>query len=214
MDYKSLIQDIKDMDRPEMESDVQARLIMNDIRQLRDRLTVNDEGIRRLAQALKAQEGRKIIFLFYQKEEIVIPGSKYETSKYGGETWRPIDYNVEDVEKIFADASLTVNFIFLTNSTTDTFDVTDLRRYERSLIDLSDSLFGAFREMSHASGGITESSANALAAFKKTVTASENYYLLYYVPSEYKADGKFKEIKVTVRGKHYQVSNRSGYIAN
>jgi len=68
--------------------------------------------------------------------------------------------------------------------------------------------------MSHASGGITESSANALAAFKKTVTASENYYLLYYVPSEYKADGKFKEIKVTVRGKHYQVSNRSGYIAN
>jgi hypothetical protein len=67
--------------------------------------------------------------------------------------------------------------------------------------------------MSKASGGATESSANALAAFKKAMTASENYYLLYYVPSEYKADGKFKEIKVTVNGKHYQVSNRSGYIA-
>ncbi|MCX6563848.1 MAG: hypothetical protein NTU60_09610 [Candidatus Aminicenantes bacterium] len=67
--------------------------------------------------------------------------------------------------------------------------------------------------MSHASGGITESSANALAVFRKTVTAPENYYLLYYVPSEYKADGKFKKIKVTVKGNHYQVSNRSGYIA-
>jgi VWFA-related protein len=210
MEYKSLIQDIKDLLKNEdMDGEVQGRLIMNDIRQLRDRLTVNDQGIRRLAQALKAQEGRKIIFLFYQKEEIV----SY-TSKYDAESWRPIDYNVKDIEKLFADASLTVNFIFLTNSTTSTFDITDQHPTGLSLMDLSDSLYGAFREMSHASGGTTESSANALAAFRKTATASENYYLLYYVPSEYKADGKFKEIKVTVKGKHYQVSNRSGYIAN
>lgn len=210
VDYRRLIEDIKDLEKNEdMDGEVQSRLIMNDIRQLRDRLTVNDQGIRRLAQALKTQEGRKIIFLFYQKEEIVS-----DTSKYEAETRRPIDYNVKDIEKIFADASLTVNFIFLTNSTTTTFDITDLRRSRLSLTDLSDSFYGAFREMSHASGGTTESSANALAAFRKTVTASENYYLLYYVPSEYKADGKFKEIKVTVKGKHYQVSNRSGYIAN
>lgn len=210
-DYRSLIQDIRDLQKNEdMDGEVQERLIMNDIGQLLDRLTINDQGIRRLAHVLKAQKGRKIIFLFYQKEEIVIPGSKYETSL----TRRPIDYNVKDIEKIFADASMTVNFIFLTNSTTSTFDITDQRPTGLSLMDLSDSLYGAFREMSHASGGTTESSANALAAFRKTVTASENYYLLYYVPSEYKADGKFKKIKVTVKGKHYRVSNRSGYIAN
>jgi VWFA-related protein len=215
MDYKSLIQDIKDLSRPEMDSEAGGVAIMNDIRQLRDRLTVNDEGIRRFAQAFKAQDGRKIIFLFYQKEEIVIPEPKYVDGRsvYAWEARRPIDYNVKDIEKIFADASLTVNFIFLTNSTTDTFDITDLRP-SGSLMDLSGSFYGAFREMSHASGGTTEASANALAAFRKTATASENYYLLYYVPSEYKADGKFKEIKVTVKGKHYQVSNRSGYIAN
>jgi VWFA-related protein len=214
-DYRRLLQDIKDLvANQNMDGEVKGRLIMNDIRELRDRLTVDDQGIRRLAQALKAQEGQKIIFLFYQKEEIVIPGSKYEASRYGGENWRPIDYNVKDIETIFADASLTVNFIFLTNSTTSTFDITDLHSNELSLMDLSDSLYGAFREMSQASGGTTESSANALAAFRKTVKASENYYLLYYVPSNYHANGKFKEIKVSVKGKHYQVSNRSGYIAN
>jgi len=213
-DYKHLIQDIKDLEAAEMDGDMKRVLIDEDMRQLRDRLTINDQGVRRLAQALKAQEGRKIIFIFYQKEEIVISGSKNETSKFGSETWRPADYGVKDIEKIFADASLTANFIFLTNSTTTTFDITDQTRNALTLIDLSDSFFGAFREMAHASGGTMEASANALAAFKKTATASENYYVLYYVPSEYKADGKFKEIKVMVKGKHYRVSNRSGYLAN
>jgi len=144
----------------------------------------------------------------------VLPVSRYGGSEYEREALRPVEYDVKDIEKIFADASLTVNFIFLTNSTTSTYDITDqFNTDERSLKDLSGSIFGAFREMAQASGGITESSTNALASFKKTVTASENYYVLYYVPSEYRADGKFKEIKVTVKGKHYEVSNRSGYIA-
>jgi VWFA-related protein len=214
-DYRHLIQDIKDIEKnPDIDGEVKGRLIMNDVRELRDRVTINDQGIRRLAQALKAQEGRKIVFVFYEKEDIVIPTSKEAYSEYDLEARRPIDYNVKDIEKIFADASITVNFIFLTSSTTSEFDITDQRRDEGlGLADLSNSIFGAFREMSEASGGMTESSSNALAAFKKTVMASENYYLLYYVPSEYKADGKFKEIKVTVKGKHYQVSNRSGYIA-
>ena len=213
-DYRNLIQEIKDISSSEFPGDVGAAVIENDIRQLRDRLTVSDQDVRLLAQTLRVQEGQKIIFLFYQKEEIVIPGSQYETSKFAGENFRPIDYNVDDIQKIFADASLTVNLVFLTNSTTDTFDVEDLRRGDFSLIDLSHSLYGAFREMSQASGGTTEASTNALAAFKKTVTGSENYYLLYYVPAAYKADGKFKEIEVTVKGRHYEVSHRSGYVAN
>jgi len=212
MDYKRSIENIKELYASEMAGDVMMRMIEDEIRQLRDRLALDNQGMRRLSEALKAQEGRKIIFLFYQKEEIVVPKG---TSKLDAETWRPIDYDIKDIEKIFADASLTVNFIFLTNSTTNPFDIVDMQDNEYlSLIDLSDSLYGAFREMSFASGGTTEASANALSAFKKTATASENYYLLYYVPSEYKVDGKFKEIKVTVKGKHYRVSNRSGYIAN
>ena len=49
---------------------------------------------------------------------------------------------------------------------------------------------------------------------RKAVEASENYYLLYYSPSEYKSDGKFREIKVRVKRQGHQVSHRAGYFAN
>jgi VWFA-related protein len=215
VDYRRLIQDIKDMEKlGDMGSDAAGRAIENDLRELRDRLTVTDQGVRRLAQALKVEEGRKIVFLFYEREEIPVPGPRYSDSANRSEFDRPLDLDTKAIEKLFADASMTVNFIFLTNTSTDTFDIADIGRGERHLSDLSSSFYGAFREMSHASGGTTEVSANAMAALKKTVTASENYYLLYYVPSEYKADGKFKEIKVTVKGRSCRVSHRTGYIAD
>lgn len=53
-----------------------------------------------------------------------------------------------------------------------------------------------------------------MASLKKTVTASENYYLLYYSPAEYKADGKFREIEVRVKERSYRVSHRAGYVAD
>jgi hypothetical protein len=68
--------------------------------------------------------------------------------------------------------------------------------------------------MSQATGGVATSSANPAYAMKKASDASENYYLLYYSPKEYQADGKFKEIKVSVKGKSYRVSHRAGYFAN
>ena len=215
VEYRRLIQDIKDMEKlADAGSDAAERAIESDIRQLRDRLTVTDQGIRQLARQLKAQEGRKVVFLFYEKEEIPIPGPKYSDSANRGELDRPLDFDAKEIEKLFADASMTVNFIFLTNSSTGTMDITDVRPGERHLMDLSPSFYGAFREISRASGGTTEASANAMASFKKTVAASENYYLLYYSPAEYKADGKFKEIEIRVKGKSYQVSHRAGYIAD
>ena len=68
--------------------------------------------------------------------------------------------------------------------------------------------------MAQASGGLTEATGNPLASFQKAVMASENYYLLYYVPKDYQADGKFKEIKVMIKGRSYRVTNRAGYFAN
>lgn len=214
-DYRRLIQDIKDMEKlADAGSEAASRVIENDFRQLRDRLTITDQGIRQLARQLKAQEGRKVVFLFYEKEEIPAPGPKYSDSANRGEFDRPPDFDAKEIERLFADASMTVNFIFLTNSSTGTMDITDVRPGDRHLMDLSPSIYGAFRDISRASGGTTEVSANAIASFKKTAAASENYYLLYYSPAEYKADGKFKEIEVRVKGKNYRVSHRAGYIAD
>jgi hypothetical protein len=42
----------------------------------------------------------------------------------------------------------------------------------------------------------------------------ENYYLLYYTPVDYKADGSFHELKVKVKTGGYRLAHRSGYIAD
>jgi hypothetical protein len=86
-------------------------------------------------------------------------------------------------------------------------------RQEVTMVEHSEDIFSAFSEVARATGGISETSANAAAAFEKAVNASENYYLIYYKPKDYKADGKFHEIKVKVKGGGYSVTHRAGYIA-
>jgi hypothetical protein len=49
---------------------------------------------------------------------------------------------------------------------------------------------------------------------RSAVAASENYYLLYYTPRDYRADGSFRSIKVRVKGADYRTSHRQGYIAD
>jgi VWFA-related protein len=81
-------------------------------------------------------------------------------------------------------------------------------------LDQSMQIFSAFNKMAQVTGGVTESSANISFSMEKAAQASENYYLLYYAPKDYRADGKFREIKVKVKGKNYRVTHRAGYIAD
>jgi len=78
----------------------------------------------------------------------------------------------------------------------------------------SEDIFSAFSEMAQATGGLINSSANAVYAFEQAVDASENYYLIYYSPRNYKTDGEFNSIKVVVKNSNYRISHRAGYIAN
>ena len=68
--------------------------------------------------------------------------------------------------------------------------------------------------MALATGGSVIGSRNPVYAFQRTLKASEDYYLVCYRPKEYIQDGKFKEIKVNVKGKKYLVIHRAGYFAN
>lgn len=56
--------------------------------------------------------------------------------------------------------------------------------------------------MAIATGETMDSSANVAVSFEKVVEASENDYLLDYSQKNYKADGKFKKIKVKVKGQN------------
>jgi len=216
LEYKHILRDIHDLlDNFNLgadDADLKEQMLLDYVRQLRDRISLDESKLRQFAAALKAQEGQKYVFLFYQRERIVLPPLSDFAST---ELYKSLNFNPQDVEHLFADASLTVHFIYLTQSTTSSLGIQDARRDDSlSAQDVTAGVYAAFREMAQASGGLTEATSNPLASFQKAVTASENYYLLYYVPKDYQADGKFKEIKVMIKGKSYRVTNRAGYFAN
>ena len=119
---------------------------------------------------------------------------------------RDISFDVDRVKQAFSDSSISIHFLFIASPVTHTFGV---RMQERS-----DDIYAAFEEMSRATGGYVQSSGNPDYLMKKAVQASENYYLLFYSPRNYKGDGSFKEIRVRLKDKNFRVTHRLGYFAN
>ncbi len=175
-----------------------------------------------LADHLRNQTGQKEVFLFYQREYIpkIDPTvlnalmSVYnerpditETVSSVFEFFRrdtPLDLG--PLKRSYSDSGATIHFLYLTRPAPKVRGVL--------MEEQSEDIFAPFREMSLATGGFMASTANLDAAMKSAVAASENYYLLYYTPRDYKADGTFRSLKVRVKGADYRTGHRQGYIAN
>ena len=82
------------------------------------------------------------------------------------------------------------------------------------MMDTTSSMFTTFKDLSFATGGMAHITINPEATFKRAVEESENYYLLYYSPKDYRADGKFRDIEVKVKNRKYRINHRAGYIAD
>lgn len=174
------------------------------------------------AKFLKNKEGQKYVFLFYQREFIprLDPNilsqaqARYQDNftfqnlmaDLQGLFTRQITFDVDLVKRAYADASVSIHFLFVSKPAEQTFGI----RMEEE----SNDIYGAFKEMARASGGFVDSSANPFSLFRQAVEASETYYLLYYSPKNYKVDGKFRNIEVKVKDKDYRVIHRAGYFAN
>ncbi|MBA7635785.1 hypothetical protein ES703_43389 [subsurface metagenome] len=174
------------------------------------------------ARTLKDKEGQKYVFLFYQREYIPMLeptllmkiDSLFQSSQHITHDLaslfqmyrREITFDVDWVNQAFADSSASIHFMFFTKPAQH---VPGLRFEEHS-----EDIYSAFRQMATATGGITESSSNPFTLFRTAVESSENYYLLYYTPLNYKKDGQFKNIKIKVRDADYKVIHRAGYFAN
>lgn len=183
---------------------------------------VNQDKLLDFADSLKDKEGQKYIFMFYQKEFIPqvdpkilnqalvmfqdSPSVIHDLTEISSFYRRDISFDVDSVKQTYADSSISIHFLFITKPPTNTYGV----HFEEH----SEDIFSAFNEMANATGGFTESSFNPDFLMRKAVEASENYYLLYYSPKEYNADGKFREIKVLVKRGGHRVSHRAGYFAN
>jgi hypothetical protein len=182
---------------------------------------INQKQLIDFGTSLKKRDGQKIVFLLYQREHIPQvdhkimlqysnlfqddPGMYLKLSNLMG--FRSMDYSldVDMVKQAYADSSISAHFMFLTKIAEQTPFI-DMQEY-------SSDVFSAFKSLADATGGIAESSSSPKFLMEKAVEATENYYLLYYTPKDYKADGKFKKITVKVKGKKYRVTHRAGYIA-
>jgi VWFA-related protein len=193
---------------------------------LRDQLesfrTINEKKLYDFARHLKNKEGQKNVFIFYQKE--FIPKFDQETfyrmmdynvafqqlklADYLEHTPREIAFDVERIKQAYSDSSITINFLFFSKPSDPVHGVV--------MVEHSEDYFSAFNEMSNATGGISISSADPEFLFQKAGDASHHYYLIYYTPKQYQADGKFKniEVKLKTRRKGCKVTHRSGYFAN
>jgi len=192
---------------------------------------VDEKGLVQFAAFLKNMPGQKFVFLFYQKESVpqyapkALMQKMLENQENAALTLkfmenfqfftRDIRFDVEAVKKAYADSSISVHFLFLTKTpVVDVpISVSQSKPSELTMVERSEDIFSAFDEVAQATGGTTDSSANAAASFKRAVDASENYYLIYYKPQNYKADGQFHKIKVSVKTGNYRLTHRAGYIA-
>jgi VWFA-related protein len=215
-DYRSFCQQIETIaDDEGLDPQVKAAMCEELLRKMKDLSCVEESNLLEISDRLKRTEGQKTIFLFYQKEALPIP-SFLRNDGPGGilmelRSGRFLD--VEPIKRAFSDASITIHFIFLTNKPSSEDTIKRLAIPDITMQDTSAAIFKAFTVLAKTTGGLTESSANAASAFKRAVDASENYYLLYYHPSAYKKDGKFKEIKVKVKSGNYTITHRAGYVA-
>jgi len=205
-EYKSMIRDLEWLANVPSGSKAKAAGMI--LRQIREYRYFDEEKLMEFKDQLKEIEGQKYVFLFYQQQIIPIPGG------IPGVGEKRISFNVKNVKQSFADSSININFIFLTKTEQHHLDTFRMDPAGLTLDNISGEIFGTFYEVAKATGGITDSSANIASSFQRAVIASENYYLLYYAPINYKADGKFKNIKVKIKGKNYRVTHRAGYLAD
>jgi len=190
------------------------------MRQLESIRNIDQNRLLDFANILKDQEGQKHVFLFYQREFIPQLTSRSYFSKLQkndpiitmkiaasmGYYFRDIGLDLDTIKQAYADSSISINFLFFTEPAEHIPGV--------QMVEHSEDVFNVFKEMAEATGGITSSSSNPKYLFERASNAVESYYLLYYSPKNYQADGKFKKIRIKVKGQNYRITHRSGYIAD
>jgi VWFA-related protein len=183
---------------------------------------VNQDLFIQFATQLKKIPGQKFVYFFYEREyrpELSPAVTNAIVSNFQGEPsilgdlqdlfqvyQRHEQVNAEKINQAFADASICFNFLFVDRDERNAQGI-----YMR---EQSEDYFKAFAETAKATGGIVDSSHDPSAGFMNALEASELYYLLYYSPQNYQADGSYKKIEVRVKNRDCKVTFRHGYIAN
>ena len=214
--YRSLMRDfyrLEEEEYPAELAEVKEMLLFALAKQIRDLKEITESSVMGFADTLKSLDGEKHVFLIFQKD--VLPEHEFADDRQM-ELIKPVGFDVEKIKRCFSDASITVHCLYITktpgfahNPMNQTRSVVGFR-----LQDLSADIYASFKEMAAATGGMIESTTNPNFALRQAAEASSNYYLLYYRPLDYRADGRFQKIEIRVKGEGLKVTHRSGYIAD
>ncbi|OGD17418.1 MAG: hypothetical protein A2V76_08030 [Candidatus Aminicenantes bacterium RBG_16_63_14] len=214
--YRSLMRDfyrLEEEEYPAELAEVKEMLLFDLAKQIRDLKEITESSVMGFADTLKSLDGEKHVFLIFQKD--VLPEHEFADDRQM-ELIKPVGFDVEKIKRCFSDASITVHCLYITktpgfahNPMNQTRSVVGFR-----LQDLSADIYASFKEMAAATGGMSESTTNPNFALRQAAEASSNYYLLYYRPLDYRADGRFQKIEIRVKGEGLKVTHRSGYIAD
>ena len=228
-EYRIILRDLEDSLRGGLDEET-LPLFQQYLQKLEELRHINEKNLLNFAEYLKQQEGQKHVFLFYQKEMIPKltpqqlnllttlnqdkPDLIFQLMEMFEFYRRDISFNIERVKQHFADSSISIHFLFLTKTLPPNLEVTTMKPSGLVMTEQSEDIFSAFKEIAEATGGWVTSSANISTAFKETVEAAKNYYLLYYTPQNYSPDGSFHQIEIKVKKPNLRVIHRSGYFAD
>jgi VWFA-related protein len=214
--YRSRMLDfykLEDEDFPAELADVKETMLFDVAKEIRDLTEITEERVMAFADILKSLDGEKHVFLIFQRE--VLPSHVFADDRQA-ELIKPVSFDIDKIKRHFSDASITVHCLYITKrpafATRDLFQRGSV--VATQLQDLSSDVYASFREMAAATGGLSESTTNPDFALRQAAEASSNYYLLYYRPVNYRADGRFQTIEVRVKGEGLKVTHRLGYIAD
>ena len=188
---------------------------------------MDERRILDFAEYLKHEPGQKNVYMFLQQDLLDYAQSDMNSIEVadfmGALDWMNFMSTIasyshippKKIKRAFADSSILFQFIYIKKDPNVDIPMGQpIRGSTMSMLDTSVGMFDTFKDLAQATGGLTDVSINPAASFRAAVDSSENYYLLYYSPKEYKSDGSFKNIKVKVKGGGVKIFHRSGYIAD
>ena len=189
----------------------------SDVEALENLRTMDQKKLLAFADSLKKINGRKIVYIFYQKEFVPVLNRAFLMTMENSVVLKPYvtdlfdqfnraaQVDVPRLKEAFSDSAVSLYFSYLTKLASD--------MPANQVAEHSEDVFKSFDEVAKATGGASSSSANPAYLMQQASQAAENYYLLYYSPKDKSVDGKFRTITVRVKTGNYRLAHLAGYFA-
>jgi VWFA-related protein len=189
----------------------------SDVETLEGLRAVDQNKLVKFADSLKKIAGRKIVYLFYQKEFVPVLSKNFLATLENSVALKPLINDLFDMfnraaridlgrlKEAFSDPTISLYFSYLTQLSGD------LKNSQ--VEEHSEDVFHSFDAIAKATGGSTSSSVNPAYLMQQSSQAAENYYLLYYSPKDKTADGTFRTITVRLKSGNYRLAHLAGYFA-